>query len=166
MKRLAAIAVLALAAPATAQESGWHYSPYPGEGDRAAMGCAYGSMPASHACIVVRCDDDFSIALYFDTTRMGGDAGRWTIEIDEATYPVAAAAVDGSPYRARVSEGDVPAIIDAIKNGDSLFLMPPDGAPIPNNGIGLSGSLYAINQALYFCAPRVDPNASPDQTTE
>jgi hypothetical protein len=41
---IALMAVL-LAGPAEAQESGWHYSPYRGEGDRAALGCAYESTP-------------------------------------------------------------------------------------------------------------------------
>jgi hypothetical protein len=156
MKRLAALLWLVLAFPAAAQESGWHYAPYPGEGDRAALGCSYGSTPQVHVCIAVRCEDDFTIGLHLDTTRLGGDAGRWSLSIDEATFPVVADAVDGSPYGARV-EGDVGAIIDAIKNGDSFFIDALDGEPPPNNGIGLAGSLNAINQALYFCAPRAVP---------
>ena len=46
------------AGTALAQEAGWNYSPYPGEGDRAAMGCTGGSTPAKHVCLVVRCEDD------------------------------------------------------------------------------------------------------------
>lgn len=150
--------LLALTAPAAAQESGWAYSPYPGEGDRAAMGCSYGSTPEAHACVAIRCEDDFTVALYLDTTRPGGDAGRWSLQIDRQVHEVTAAEIDGSPYGAKV-EGEVAAIIDDIKNGDSFFIDPRDGAEPPNRGIGLTGSLYAINQALYFCAPKVEPEA-------
>lgn len=156
--------LMTIAAPAVAQESGWHYSPYPGEGDRATMGCAYDSSPTSHACVVVRCDDDYSVGLYIETSRMGGDAGRWEIHIDDADSVVSAVPIGGVPYGARV-EGDVAPLIDGLKNGGSLYLDPLDGAALPRNGIGLSGSLMAINQALYFCAPRVDPEAKTEDTS-
>ena len=154
------LVLVALATSAASQESGWTYSPYPGEGDRAAMGCSYGSTPEEHACIVVRCEDDFTVAVYLDTTRQGGDAGRWSMQIDRQVYEIAAVAVEGSPYGAKV-EGDVAPIIDHIKNGDSFFIDPRDGAAPPNRGIGLAGSLHAINQALYFCAPRVVEEGEP-----
>src|SRR5687767_12598154 len=76
-----ALMALLLAGPALAQESGWHYSPYPGEGDRAALGCAYESTPQIHTCIAVRCENDFSVALYIDSKRLGGDGGRWRLQI-------------------------------------------------------------------------------------
>ncbi|HHY51409.1 MAG TPA: hypothetical protein GYA10_16880 [Alphaproteobacteria bacterium] len=164
MKQAAAILVAGIAAPAAAQEAGWHYSPFPGEGDRAALGCAYGSSPASHACVAVRCEDDYTIGLYITTSRPGGDAGRWAIEVDGEKHAVTAAAVAGSPYGARI-DGDTGALVEAIRNGGSLFLDPLEGAPLGRNGIGLSGSLRAINQALYFCAPRVAPEP-PAQATE
>jgi hypothetical protein len=151
---------VAIAGPTLAQQSGWHYSPYAGEGDRAALGCAYESTPEIHTCVAVRCEDDFSVALYVDTKRLGGDGGRWRLQIDEATHEVVATPVANSPYGAKV-EGDVAAIIDAIKNGVSLYLDPLEGSPLTRNGIGLSGSLYAINQALYFCAPK-----APSDTVE
>jgi hypothetical protein len=157
--RAAALALLMTFGPAVAQEAGWRYSPYPGEGDRAAMGCSYGSTPETHSCVAVRCEDDFTVGLHIDTTRPGEDAGRWLIQIDKDLHEVTAVAVEGSPYGARV-EGDVSAIIDDIKNGDSLFVDPRDSGDPPSRGIGLSGSLRAINQALFYCAPRVDPNAA------
>lgn len=159
MIRLAGLLFVAsLANAAAAQESGWHFSPYPGEGDRAALGCSYASTPTQHACIAVRCADDFSVTLHIDTTRLGGDAGRWSLSVDEdSTFAVAAVAEAVLPYGARV-DGDVTPIIEAIRNGNSFFLDPQDGAPVPDRGIGLTGSLNAINRALYFCAPRVVPD--------
>lgn len=157
MIRNAAIALLAVTAPALAQEAGWHYSPLPGEGDRAALGCTYGSTPATFACLAVRCEDDFSVGVHIHTSREGGDAGRWVLEFDKEgeRFPVTAVA-DGSPYHARI-EGDVTAIIEQLKNAGLVYLDPQAGASI-DRAISLSGSLYAINQALYFCASKVAPS--------
>jgi hypothetical protein len=146
--------VVALAAPTLAQESGWHYSPLPGEGDRAAMGCTYGSTPEKHACLVVRCEDDFTVGLHIQTSRPEGDVGKWHIEFDKGDPRVDVTTVaDGSPYDARI-EGDVGPLIEALKNGAVVYLDPASGPPL-ERAISLSGSLYVINQALYFCAPKV-----------
>ena len=48
-------------------------------------------------------------------------------------------------------------LLEALKNGGLGYLDPKAGPDLPKNGITLSGSLYVINQALYFCAPRVPP---------
>src|SRR5690606_822299 len=103
MKALVPAIVVLAAAPAAAQEAGWHYSPYPGEGDRAALGCAHGSTPQVHTCIAVRCEDDYTVAVHLDTTRLGGDAGRWQLEIDNEDFTVTAVEVEDSPYGAKVS---------------------------------------------------------------
>ena len=39
------VALLFGVSPALAQEAGWHYSPFPAEGDRATLGCSYGATP-------------------------------------------------------------------------------------------------------------------------
>lgn len=150
---VSAIIVWSWTLPAMAQEAGWHYSPYDGEGDRAAMGCSDGSTPASHSCVVVRCEDDKSVALYIDTSRPGGDAGEWVLSVDDASPVLMAEEVAGSPYGARVLETDtsIPTLVEVLKLGAIAYLSPledPAGARLP-----MKGSLYAINQALYFCAP-------------
>ncbi len=156
--------VAALAAPALAQEPGWHYSPLPGEGDRAAMGCTYGSTPEKHACLVVRCEDDFSTGLHIHTSRPEGDAGSWVLEFDRemTRFPVTASA-EGSPYGARI-EGDVTDLLFNLRNAGLIYLEPPGGSQI-DRAISLSGSLDAINRALYFCAPKVpnEPASVPDK---
>ncbi len=150
----AAIAVLALTLPAGAQEEGWQYSPIAGEGDRAALGCAYKSTPERFTCIAVRCEDDFSVAVHLHTSRPGGDAGRWRLTIDRESPIDMDAKADGTPYHAKV-DGDVADIVDALKNGGVAYLDPRAGPELPANGIPLTGSLQAINQALYYCAARV-----------
>lgn len=144
----------ALAAPALAQTEGWAYSPLPGEGDRAAMGCSHGATPERHTCLVVRCEDDFTVGVHIHTSRAGSDAGRWRIEFDKGD-PVhdVEAAEDGSPYGARI-QGDVEPIIFGLKNLGLVYLDPQDGFEVDQQ-IDLNGSLYVINQALYFCAPKV-----------
>ena len=154
-------AALLLATPAAAQQSGWHYSPLPGEGDRAAMGCGYGADASAFTCLVVRCEDDFSTGLHIHTSRPEGDAGRWRLDLDKDSHAVVAVA-DGSPYGARI-EGDVSVLVDGLRNGAVAYLDPLEGAPVSRNGISLSGSLYVINQALYYCAPRTPPTAPPTE---
>lgn len=157
---MALVATLsALGSPTLAQEAGWHYSPLEGEGDRAAMGCGHGSTPAEFACLVVRCEDDFEIGVHIYTSRPGGDAGRWRIDIDREPGHEVDAKTDGAPYNARL-EGDVTSVLEALKNGAIAYLDPKAGPDVPRNGISLSGSLHAINQALYFCAPKVPAEAS------
>jgi len=145
--------VWGLSTPTLAQEAGWHYSPLPGEGDRATLGCSYGANPQRFTCLAVRCEDDFSVGLYIHTSRADGDAGNWVLEFDKEgeRFPVTAV-LDASPYHARI-EGDVAPILDLIKNSGLVYLDPEAGLPI-DRAISLSGSLTAINQALYFCAPK------------
>lgn len=157
----AALAVAAGMMPAAlAQQAGWQYSPLGGEGDRAAMGCAHGATPDRHSCIVVRCEDDFSVGVHIHTNRPGGDAGRWRIEFDKGdpAFDVTAVA-DASPYGARIA-GDVEPILFGLRNLGLVYLAPLQGAEIDQQ-IELGGSLRAINEALYFCAPRVLPDAEP-----
>jgi hypothetical protein len=152
------VLALGLPAPVLAQEAGWHYSPFDGEGDRAALGCAYGSDATTFTCLAVRCEDDLSVGLHIHTSRLGGDEGGWRLDIDGEHFELTARA-DGAPYHARV-EGDVAPLLDGLRNGAVAYLDPATGAPVSRNGISLEGSLYVINQALYFCAPKA-PDA-PD----
>jgi len=152
--------VALLATPTHAQESGWHYSPFPGEGDRATLGCTKSSTPASYACIAVRCEDDFTTGVHIHTSRENGDAGAWTLEFDGSDTPITATAEpDTSPYHARFT-GDVGPILFGLKNSGLLFLTPPGGEPL-EQGISLTGSLKAITQALYFCAPKTSGDEVP-----
>jgi hypothetical protein len=162
MRLLAPLVALALCFPVVAQEAGWHYSPLDGEGDRAALGCAYGSDAASFTCLAVRCEDDYSTGLHIHTSRQGGDEGEWRLDIDKDSHAITARA-DGSPYHARI-EGDVTVLLDGLRNGAVAYLDPMEGAEVPRNGISLSGSLYVINQALYFCAPKVPEVTAPSDS--
>ncbi|MEO8683318.1 MAG: hypothetical protein ABI414_00600 [Devosia sp.] len=166
------MAMLAVA-PAQAQEAGWHYSPLPGEGDRATLGCASGSTAQDYACIAVRCEDDFAIGFHLHTSRPEGDAGPWAIDIDKDHGQFAAVA-DGAPYGARI-EGDLAWLRDGLEQGAVAYLQPLFGQPLQRGVIPLGGSLTAINQALAYCAPRVpkapgEPNApqgvEPQTNTE
>ena len=163
MRKTAIVAALLLMAPVQAQEAGWHYSPLPGEGDRAALGCASGSTPEAYACLAVRCEDDFGVGLHLYTSRSEGDAGDWIVDIDEDAHPVSAQ-TDGGPYGARIA-GDTTTLRDGLEQGAVAYLQPQAGAPLKLTVIPLSGSLAAINNALAYCAPRApkaagEPNAA------
>ena len=167
-KRLSAALFLLTGTALSAQEAGWHYSPLPGEGDRAALGCALGSTKTTFACIAVRCEDDFSTGIHIYTSRPQGDAGTWAITIDKQTrsFP----ALPGQTYGARLA-GDTAWVLDNLRNGAVAYLEPADGTPVPANHIALDGSLFAIHQALAWCAPRVPasepmtaPDVEPDKT--
>lgn len=145
--------LMAIALPALAQEAGWHYSPFPGEGDRAALGCSANSTPQNFTCLAVRCEDDYSVGLHIHTSRADGDKGSWTLQFDrEFERTVEAEAADG-PYGARVV-GDVARLVELLRVSGLVYLDRPDNAPIERQ-IPLTGSLNAINRALFFCAPRV-----------
>lgn len=151
-----------LAAPVAGQEAGWHYSPLPGEGDRATLGCALKSTRDSFTCLAVRCEDDFNIGVHIYTSRPQGDVGDWAITVDKETRMFSAEA--SKPYGARLV-GDYSWVTTNLANGAVAYLEPADGSDMPANHIPLDGSLYAINKALAYCAPRTpaasEPNAAP-----
>lgn len=161
---LAFLALLAMPgmAPVMAQEAGCHYSPLPGEGDRASLGRALNSTPELFACLAVRCENDFSIGVHIHTGRSAGDSGDWRITIDKEEREFTAMA-DGAPYGARIS-GDIDWVLDGLRNGATAYIHPLNGAALMLNSIPLSGSLHAINSALAFCAPRV--RAAPVEPNE
>ena len=154
------VLILALSClPALGQAPGWSYSPLPGEGDRAALGCGLKSTPDAFACVAVRCEDDYSTGVHIYTSRPQGDAGRWAITVDKETRTFAAEASE--PYGARLV-GDFSWVLYNLANGAVAYLEPEDGSPMPDNHIALDGSLYAINRALAYCAPRVPPSVEPN----
>lgn len=157
------LALVLTAGASTAQTPGWSYSALPGEGDRAALGCSRESTPDAFACLAVRCEDDFAIGLHIHTSRPDGDVGEWSLVLDrEFALPLRAEA-SAAPYGARVS-GEVADVIEGLKQSGLAYLDAADGSVSAQ--ISLTGSLSAINQALFFCAPRVPPLApSGDEVT-
>lgn len=152
---------LLVSAPAMAQEAGWHYSPLPGEGDRATLGCARDSTPTSFACLAVRCEDDFSTGVYVHTSRPD-DTGIWDITIDREVAAPRAVATD-APYGARFA-ADAAWLLERLQQGTFVYLRPAAASGEPVAFIDLAGSLFAINRALAWCAPRVpvgEPNGPP-----
>lgn len=144
---------------AAAQEAGWHYSPLPREGDRAALGCARDSTARDFACLAVRCEDDFSTGVHIYASRAAGTAGVWEMTIDrENARPLAVA--DGAPYGGRFAE-DEAWLLERLQQGTFVYLRHGDDADAPARFIDLTGSLRAIHLALAYCAPRL---ASPYRT--
>lgn len=161
------IAFLILSQPALAQTPGWHFSPLPGEGDRAAMGCAREATPHNFTCIAVRCEDDFTTGLHIHSSRFGGDAGIWEMTLDRENRSFVAEK-SGSPYGARIRE-DADLLLDRLRHGTFVYLRHSGDENGPFAYIDLSGSMKTIAEALYWCAPRVPPeeqNAVSDVITD
>jgi hypothetical protein len=148
-----ALFLAAITQPALAIEAGWQVSPLPGEGDRASLGCARDSTDTNFACLAVRCEDDFSVGIHVHTSRAAGHAGTWEMTLDREDRSFAATVVP-SPYGARLDDADG-FLLDRIRHGAFIYLRHADDREAPFRYIGLSGSFRAIEEALYWCAPRV-----------
>lgn len=156
------IAVLALAQPAFAEAPGWRFSPLPGEGDRAAMGCDRDATAQAFTCLVVRCEDDFSTGIHLHSSRLGGATGAWEMTLDREDITFSAERDDG-PYGAVISE-NAGLLLDRLRHGTFVYLRHSEDDQAPFAFIDLNGSMKAIGEALYWCAPRVPPaeqNTSP-----
>lgn len=149
------MALLFLSTPAQAQAPGWQFSPLPGEGDRAALGCARDSTPEAFTCLAVRCEDDFSVGIHVHSSRFGGDQGTWTMTLDREDRSFVAEASDG-PYGARIVE-DADWLLERLRHGTFVYLRHSEDEHAPFAFIDLSGSMSAIAEALYWCAPRMPP---------
>lgn len=156
-----ALALALLAAPATAQEAGWHYSPLPGEGDRATLGCDRDATTEVFACIAVRCEDDYTTGLYIHTDR-ADDTGAWDLTIDRENITLVGHATD-APYGTRIADEEG-SLLERLAQGTFVYLRHGEEHEGPFRFIDLSGSLYAINRALAYCAPRTPASSEPDAT--
>lgn len=152
------LALALLVSPAMAQEPGWHYSPLPGEGDRAALGCDRDATPQHYTCLAVRCEDDFSTGVHVHTSRMPV-LGTWDMTLDRENASFIAEPSD-APYGGRfVERADW--LLERIEQGTFIYLRHADDTGGSFAYIGLGGSLQAISRALAFCAPRVPPEPKP-----
>jgi len=154
LRLLVAPTVLLLCLPSLGSEPGWHYSPLAGEGDRATLGCDREATPDSFTCLAVRCEDDFSTGLYIHSSR-SNDTGTWEITLDRENHSFTAETTD-TPYGGRIVEKS-DWLLERLREGTFIYLR-----HVGDEGgfafISLAGSLYAINSALSWCAPRVPEN--------
>lgn len=148
----ALIAATLLVWPAVAQEAGWHYSPLPGEGDRATMGCDREATPQDFTCLVVRCEDDFSTGIHIHTSHPAA-LGKWEMTLDRENAAFLAEP-SSAPYGGRFAER-ADWLLDRIREGTFIYLRHADDAGGGFAYIDLGGSLFAVNRALAFCAPRI-----------
>lgn len=160
---LIASALLLSGTPVAGQQVGWHYSPLPGEGDRASMGCARGSDAETFTCLVVRCEDDFTTGIHLYTSRPQGGLGAWEITLDRETRQVEVLP-DPAPYHGRIDDADG-WLLDGLRHGTFAYLRHTRDTGGGFAYIDLTGSFRAIEEALYWCVPRIPPaerNGDPD----
>lgn len=154
-----ALMVMAFWMPVAAagQEPGWRFSPLPGEGDRAALGCDRDAAADDFACLAVRCEDDFSVGVHVWSSREKGGEGRWEMTADRENFSGEAVADEG-PYGARFAAGDAEWLQERLRHGAFVYLRHGEDQDSAFRFIDLTGSMRAINTALAFCAPRVPPS--------
>lgn len=158
--RLSAPLFLVLAAvPASAERPGWHYSPLTGEGDRATLGCDREANDTAFTCLAVRCEDNYSVGVYVHSNR-ADDTGIWDMTLDREPRELVAGPAGGAPYGGRFTADDAAWLVDRIRHGTFVYLRPLAASGQPYAFIDLSGSFYAVNEALAWCAPRL-PAAEP-----
>ena len=76
----------------------------------------------------------------------------------------AIAAAGPGPYGGKFAE-DADWLLERLRQGSFVYLRHAEDDGTPFRFIDLTGSLYAINHALAWCAPRVpatEPISSPD----
>jgi hypothetical protein len=149
---IALLAMLATICPAWAQVPGWSYSPLPGEGDRAALGCDRDATAQNYACLAVRCEDDFSVGVHIHTSRLN-DAGTWEMTADREVVRIGALP-DAGPYGARFPAEDAAWLLDRLRHGTFIYLSHAEDVGQKVRFISLDGSYAAIHAALQWCAPR------------
>lgn len=161
--RAAALSFLLLTTASVAQTPGWHYSPLPGEGDRATLGCDRDSTATNYACLAVRCEDDFSVGVHVHTSRHPDDLGTWEMTLDRENKQVVAEAAE-APYGGRIVE-EADWLLQGLRHGTFVYLRHADDEGGAFRFIDLTGSLFAINAALAWCAPRVPETAEPNDAS-
>ena len=103
----------------------------------------------------MRCADDFSVSVH-PYASAPQQAGQWAMTVDREQRVLHATA-DDSPYGARFAD-DGDWLLDRLRHGTFIYLR-PDDEPAPGFAyIELAGSFRAIEEALYWCAPRSAPS--------
>jgi len=129
----------------------WSAAPHEGESARAAIGCSNGTNDDDWTCLVVRCEDDGSLGLYYEFST-GGTNDPFTIAVDGEAFPVTLGELpSGVPYQKRLL-GDVRSIAEALRGGSLARIV--DIAPPLNPGfdsIPLRGSSRAIGKIVAAC---------------
>ncbi len=124
------------------------------ESGRSAIGCSTATSDDYWTCLVVRCDDDGSLALYYDFTE-SGPSGPFAITVDGARFAVVPEAPPASVHYPKRLTGDVAAIAAALRGGGSARIVDID--PPLNPGfdiIPLRGSGRAIGQVVAACTAK------------
>ena len=126
------------------------------------MGCDRDAVAGDFSCVVVRCEEDFSVGLHVYSSRRPNALGRWALTLDREDRQVEIVSYHG-PYSGRILENEA-WLLERLKQGAYIYIAHVDDKEAPFRFISLAGSLLAIEEALYWCAPRApasEQNAAP-----
>ena len=156
-----ATAVLALASmlpPAAAQEAGWSYSPLPGEGDRAALGCDTHADSTTFFCLAVRCEDDGRLGIYAYASEAPHFVGRWRLQVDDTVHPVTGLPQwMSSPYSARIADpgdGFIERLVDDLIAGGAALMEFRTQGEYQGVPLTLSGTTRWVGGTRIACEPQ------------
>lgn len=131
----------------------WAGAPHRGEERRSVLGCSDATNDDSWTCLIVRCDDDGELRVYYDYSD-GGIDGDFALDVDGARYPVSQDAATGTPFTGLRTD-ESPALVAAMKRGRAVRIV--DATPPLNPGfdtIQLRGSSRAIGRLESACRRR------------
>lgn len=147
-----AICLVLLSASGAAAQQSWQPSPFPDESDKAVMGCSESTNEEAWTCLAVRCEPDGSLALYAELTNLTLD-DEFTLVMGGERFAVSGRSREESaPYSNRL-DGDVEAIVTAIKGSDVVFIDRPQYPLTPGfDIIPLRGAAELIGALEAQCA--------------
>lgn len=138
-----------------ANSKGWDVSSYPNEARSPAIGCSVGTDDDIWTCLVVRCEDNGTLGLYYEYTDGGGGTDKpFSLMIDGEKFLVnPESAGEGIAFPTRLT-GDVTSIVNKLKTGNQVKLV--DMTPPLHPGfdtIPLRSSSRAIGKVEAICTP-------------
>ena len=146
-----AICLVLLSASQAAAQQSWQSSPFPDESGSAVMGCSDSTNDEAWSCLAVRCGPE-GLALYAELTNLTLD-DAFTLVIGGQRFAVSGRSREESaPYSNRL-DGDVPAIVAAMKGAETVVIDRPQYPLNPGfDTIPLRGAAEAIGALEAQCA--------------
>lgn len=124
MKALVAGLASALVLWPSAVLASWDWSGFPGEERQSVIGCSDAHTDESWLCLAVRCDAPGDLNLYIELTNLDV-RGTLYVVVDDQRFTVNATTETDAPYSSRL-DGDINAILAALKAGSEVFLGGPE----------------------------------------
>lgn len=156
-----ALAVLLVPNSVLANEQRWRADTHPGDDRLSAVGCSVETDLDNWTCVIVRCDDENTLAVLYDQSD-GGTMQPFSLSVDGEIFPVIPQTEGSADFTSRL-EGDTATIIDRLKRGSELRILISDIPLTPGfDLVALRGSSRAIGQVENTCRASAAPMSEAD----